>query len=73
MFIINYLPPEVDSNVAVTSPLVVGVPVPAVSVELNASVGPLVSSEVVEDAGKQTIYILSSKMYFEYSLTFLQI
>ena len=57
MFIINFLPPEVDSNVAVASPLVVGVPVPAVSVELNASVGPLVSSAVVEDVAKQTIYI----------------
>ena len=56
MFIINYLPPAVDSKVAVTSPLVVGVPVPSVSVELNASVGPLVSPAEVEDAAKRTIY-----------------
>ena len=56
MFIINYLPPAVDSKVAVTSPLVAGVAVPAVSVELKASVGPLVSPAVVEDAAKRTIY-----------------
>ena len=36
--------------------VVVGVPVPAVSVELKASVGPLVSPAVVEDAAKRTIY-----------------
>ena len=56
MFIINYLPPAVDSKVAVTSPLVAGVAVPAVSVELKASVGPLVSPAVVENAAKRTIY-----------------
>ena len=56
MLIVNYLPPAVDPNVAVTSPLVVGVPVPAVSVELKASVGSLVSPAVVEDAAKRTIY-----------------
>ena len=56
MFIINYLPPAVDTKVAVTSPLVAGVAVPAVSVELKASVGPLVSPAVVEDAAKRTIY-----------------
>ncbi len=58
MLIVNYLPPAVDSNVAVTSPFVVGVPVPAVSVELKASVGPLVSPALVEYAAKQTIYNL---------------
>ena len=56
MFIINYLPPGVDSKVAVMPPLVAGVAVPAVSVELKASVGPLVSPAVVEDAAKRTIY-----------------
>ena len=56
LFIIKYLPPEVDSKEAVTSPLVVGVPVPVVSVELNASVGPLVSHSVVEGAAKRTIH-----------------
>ena len=56
MFILYYLPPVVDSKVDVTSPLVVGVPVTAVSVELNASVGPLVSPAVVEDAAKRTIH-----------------
>ena len=56
MLIVNYLPPAVDPNVAVTSPLVVGVPVPAVSVELKASVGSLVSPAVEEDAPKRTIY-----------------
>ena len=40
--IAKFLPPIVDSDVAVTSPLVLGVPVPAVSVALKASVGPLV-------------------------------
>ena len=40
----------------ITSPLMDGVPVPAVSVELNASVVPLVSPVVVEDAAKRTIY-----------------
>ena len=54
MPITNCLPPIVDSDVAVTSPLVIGVPVPAVSVELNVSVGPLVSPAVVEDATKRT-------------------
>ena len=63
MVIVNYLPPAVDSNVAVTSPLVVGVPVPAVSVELRASVGPLVSPAVVEDAAKRTIYNKSLYIY----------
>ena len=52
MFIINYLPPVVVSNVAVTSPLEVGVPAPADSVELKASVGALVSTAVVEDSAK---------------------
>ena len=52
--ITNCLPPIVDSDVAVTSPLVLGVPVPAVSVALKASVGPLVSPSVVEDATKRT-------------------
>ena len=52
MFIINYLPPA--SKVAVQSPLVVGFPVPAVPVELNACVGPLVST-VVEDAAKRNM------------------
>ncbi len=37
------MPPIVDSDVAVSSPLVLGVPVPAVSVELKAYVFPLVS------------------------------
>ncbi len=63
MFIINYLPPAVDSKVAVTSPLVGGVAVPAVSVELKASVGPLVSPAVVEDAAKRTIYNKSLYIY----------
>ena len=53
---INYSPPAVDSKVAVTSPLVVGVPGPAVSVELKASVASLVSPAVLEDAAKRTIY-----------------
>ena len=53
---INYSPPAVDSKVAVTSPLVVGVPGPTVSVELKASVGPLVSPAVMESAAKRTIY-----------------
>ena len=54
--IAKFLPPIVDSDVAVTSPLVLGVPVPAVSVELKVSVGPLVSPAVVEDATKRTIH-----------------
>ena len=37
---------------------------PAVSVELNASVGPLVSTAVVEDATKRT----SHYKYYEYAL-----
>ena len=37
---------------------------PAVSVELNASVGPLVSTAVVEDATKRT----SHKTYSQYAL-----
>ena len=49
------LPPAVDPKVAVMSPLVVGFPVPAVPVELNASVGPLVSPTVVEDAAKRNM------------------
>ena len=56
LFKIYYLPPVVDSKFDVISPLVVGVPVPPVSVELNASVGPLVSPAVVEDAAKRTIH-----------------
>ena len=52
--ITNCLLPIVVSDVAVTSPLVLGVPVPAVSVALKASVGPLVSPSVVEDATKRT-------------------
>ena len=52
--IAKFLPPIVDSDVAVTSPLVLGVPVPAVSVALKSSVGPLVSPAVVEDATKRT-------------------
>ena len=63
MVIVNYLPPAVDFNVDVTCPLVVGVPVPAVSVELKASVGPLVSPAVVEDAAKRTIYNKSLYIY----------
>ena len=51
----NYFPPVVDCKVAVTCPLVVGVPVPAVSVEINASVGPLVSTAVEEYSAKRTI------------------
>ena len=51
----NYLPPVVDSKVAVTSPLVVGVSVPAVAFELNVSVDPIVSPAVVEGAAKRTI------------------
>ena len=66
MFIINYLPPAVDSKVAVSSPLVAGVAVPAVSVELKASVGPLVSPAVVEDAAKRTIYNKSLYIYCIY-------
>ena len=58
------LPPTVDSDVAVTSPIVLGVPVPAVSVELNASVCTLVSTAVVEDATKRT----SHKTYSQYAL-----
>ncbi len=58
MFIINYLPPVVVSKVGVTSPLVVGIPVAAVSVELNASDGPLMSPALVEYAAKRTIYNL---------------
>ena len=46
------------------SPIVLGVPVPAVSVELNASVGPLVSIAVVEYATKRT----SHKTYSQYAL-----
>ncbi len=59
--ITNFLPPIVDSDVAVTSPLVLGVPVPAVSVELKVSVGPLVSPAVVEDATKRTSHNKFSK------------
>ena len=56
MYITTCLPPIVESYVglAVTSPLVLGVPVSAVSVALKASVGPLVSPVVVEDATKRT-------------------
>ena len=46
---------------AITSPVVLGVPVPAVSVEPKVSVGPLVSTAVVEDATKRT----SHNMYSE--------
>ena len=75
MFIINYLPPAVDSKVAVTSPIVAGVAVPAVSVELKASVGPLVSPAAVEDAAKRTIYnkslyIYIYSIYVDYQLGF---
>ena len=63
MPITNCLPPIVDSDVAVTSPLVLGVPVPAVSVALKASVGPLVSPSV-EDATKRT----SHNKFSEYAL-----
>ena len=52
--ITKFLPPIIDSDVAVTSPLVLGVPVPAVSIGLKASVGTLVSPVVVEDATKRT-------------------
>ena len=62
--IANFLPPIVDSDVAVTSPLVLGVPVPAVSVELKVSVGPVVSPSVVEDATKRT----SHNKFSEYAL-----
>ena len=62
--IANFLPPIVDSDVAVTSPLVLGVPVPAVSVALKASVGPLVPPSVVEDATKRT----SHNKFSEYAL-----
>ena len=46
------------------SPIVLGVPVPAVSVELKVSVGPLVSTAVVEDATKRT----SHNTYSKYAL-----
>ena len=62
--IANFLPPIVVSDVAVTSPLVLGVPVPAVSVALKASVGPLVPPSVVEDATKRT----SHNKFSEYAL-----
>ena len=64
--ITNCLPPIVDSDVAVTSPLVLGVPVPAVSFELKVSVDPMVSPAVVEDATKRT----SHNKFSEYALIF---
>ena len=60
---INYSPPAVDSKVAVTSPLVVGVPGPTVSVELKTSVASLVSPAVLEDAAKRTMYNKSVQRY----------
>ena len=62
MYITTCLPRIGDSVVAVTTPLVLGVPVSAVLVELNASVGPLVSPAVVADATKRTNHNKSSEV-----------
>ena len=62
--ITNCIPPIVDSDIAVKSPLVLGVSVPAVLVELKASVGPPVSPAVVEYATKRTTH----NKFSEYAL-----